>query len=63
MEGSYTRFLAGAQVSLASCLAFSSSKAASTLKGQCHEIFDFRFFHVVVSLKPLSIPLSKFEFF
>ncbi len=25
------------------------------LKGQCHEIFDFRFFHESVSPKPLSI--------
>ncbi len=27
------------------------------LKGQCHEIFDFWFFHESVSPKPLSIPL------
>jgi hypothetical protein len=28
----------------------------SALKGQCHEIFDFRFFHESVSPKSLSIP-------
>ncbi len=27
------------------------------LKGQCHEIFDFRFFHESVSPKPLSIAI------
>ncbi len=32
-------------------------------KGQCHEIFDFRIFHVSVSPKPLSIPLMPFQFF
>ncbi len=26
------------------------------LKGQCHEIFEFRFFRESVSPKPLSIP-------
>ncbi len=33
------------------------------LKGQCHEIFDFWFFHESVSLKPLSIPLGPFQIF
>jgi hypothetical protein len=28
------------------------------LKGQCHEIFEFRFFHDAVSSKALSIPLG-----
>jgi hypothetical protein len=28
--------------------------AKGSLKGQCHEIFDFRFFHESVSPKPLS---------
>ncbi len=32
------------------------------LKGQCHHIFDFRYFHESVSPKPLSIPIfEKFE--
>jgi hypothetical protein len=30
------------------------------IKGQCHEIFDFRFFHESVSLRPLRIPLVSF---
>jgi hypothetical protein len=30
------------------------------LKGQCHEIFDFWFFHESVSPKPLIIPLGPF---
>jgi hypothetical protein len=30
------------------------------LKEQCHEIFDFRFFHESVSPKPLRIPLGPF---
>ncbi len=30
------------------------------LKGQCHEIVDFRIFHESVSPKPLSIPLGSF---
>jgi hypothetical protein len=34
--------------------------AKGSLKGQCHEIFDFRFFHVSVSPKPLSIPLGPY---
>ncbi len=33
------------------------------LKGQCHEIFDFRFFHKSVSPKPLRIPLGSFRIF
>jgi hypothetical protein len=33
------------------------------LKGQCHEIFDFRFFHGSVSPKHLSIPLRPFQIF
>ncbi len=30
--------------------------------GQCHEIFDFRFFYESVSPKPLSILLGPFRF-
>ncbi len=37
--------------------------AKRSLKGQCHEIFDFKFFHESVSPKPLSIPFGPFEFF
>jgi hypothetical protein len=37
--------------------------AKESLKGQCHEIFDFKFFHESVSPKPLSIPLGPFEIF
>ncbi len=33
------------------------------LKGQCHEIFDFSFFHESVSPKLLSIPLGQFRIF
>ncbi len=33
----------------------------SYLKGQCHEIFDFRFFHELVSPKLLNIPLGPFR--
>ncbi len=33
------------------------------LKGQCHEIFDFWFFHESVSPKPLSIQLGQFLIF
>jgi hypothetical protein len=36
---------------------------SSNLKGQCHEIFDFWFFHESVSPKPLSIPLGPFRIF
>ncbi len=35
--------------------------AKRSLKGQCHEIFDCRFFHESVSPKPLSIPLGSFQ--
>ncbi len=35
--------------------------AKESLKGQCHEIFDFRFFHESVSPNPLSIPLGPFQ--
>ncbi len=34
-----------------------------SLKGQCHDIFDFWFFHESVSPKPLSIPLGPFRIF
>jgi hypothetical protein len=34
-----------------------------TLKGQCHEIFDFWFFHESVSPKPPSILLGPFRIF
>jgi hypothetical protein len=34
-----------------------------SLKGQCHEIFDLRFFHESVSPKHLSIPLVPFQIF
>ncbi len=35
------------------------------LKGRCHEIFDFRFFHESVSPKPLSSenPITAFSNF
>ncbi len=33
------------------------------IKGQCHEIFCFWFFHESVSPKPLSIPFGPFQFF
>jgi hypothetical protein len=33
------------------------------LKGQCHEIFDFWFFHESVCPKPLSIPNGPFQIF
>jgi hypothetical protein len=35
----------------------------STLKGQSHEIFDFRFLHGSVSPKPLIIQLGPFRIF
>jgi hypothetical protein len=31
--------------------------------GECHEIFDFRFFHESVSPEPLSIPLGPVTIF
>jgi len=33
------------------------------LKGQCHKIFDFCFFHESFSPKPLRIPLGPFQIF
>jgi hypothetical protein len=36
---------------------------AHALKGQCHEIFDFWFFHESVSPKPVSVPLGPFRIF
>ncbi len=33
------------------------------LKGQCHKVFDFWFFHESVFPKPLSIPLGPFRTF
>jgi hypothetical protein len=33
------------------------------LKGQCHEIFCFWFFHKTVSPQPQSIPLGPFQIF
>ncbi len=33
------------------------------LNGQCHEIFDFRFFYELVSPKTLSVLLGPFRFF
>jgi|688.fasta_scaffold2492116_1 hypothetical protein len=35
----------------------------SDLKGQCPDIFNFRFFHETVSPKPPSIPLGPFRIF
>jgi hypothetical protein len=35
----------------------------NTLKGQCHEIFSFRFFHESSSSKPLKITLGTFQIF
>ncbi len=37
--------------------------AKGSLKGQYHEIYDFRIFHVSVSPKPLSILLVPFQIF
>ncbi len=34
-----------------------------SLKGQCHEIFAFGFFHESVSPQPQSIPLGPFQIF
>jgi hypothetical protein len=34
-----------------------------TLKGQCHKILDFWFFHESVSSKPLGIPLGPLQIF
>jgi hypothetical protein len=33
------------------------------LKGQCHEISDFRFFYELVSPKPLSVTFGPFQIF
>jgi hypothetical protein len=33
----------------------------ATLEGQCHEIFDFGFFHKSVSPKPPRIPIGLFQ--
>jgi hypothetical protein len=33
------------------------------LKGQCHEIFDFRFFHESVSSHPQNNPLGPVRIF
>jgi hypothetical protein len=33
------------------------------LLNEIYEIFDFRFFHESVSPKPLSIPITRFDFF
>jgi hypothetical protein len=41
--------------------AFTSLQA--NLKGQCHEIFKFRFFHESVFPKPLSIQIGPFRIF
>ncbi len=38
-------------------------RICDTLKGQCHEIFDFRFFHESVSPQPLSILLGSSNVF
>jgi hypothetical protein len=40
-----------------------SVRATVPLQGQCHEIFDFRFFHESLSPKPLNIPLGSFRSF
>jgi hypothetical protein len=38
-------------------------KYSQCLKGQCHEIVDFWFFHESVFPKPLAIPLGPFRIF
>ncbi len=40
-----------------------STRPSGLLKGQCHEIFDFWFFHESVFPQPLSIPLGLFRIF
>ena len=40
-----------------------SLNALILLKGRCHEIFDFRFFHASASHKPLNIPLGLLRVF
>ncbi len=42
---------------------FESASLSLLLKGQCHEIFNFWFFHESVSPKHVSIPLRRFRFF
>ena len=39
------------------------SHATIPLKGQCHEIFDLRFFHQTILLDPLSGSLEGFRFY
>jgi hypothetical protein len=41
----------------------SSQTRPEELKGQCHEIFCFWFFHELVSPEPQSIPLGPFQIF
>ncbi len=48
---------------LCSILSVLSDSTVLYLKGQCHEIFDFCFFHESVSPKPLSIPTEPFRIF
>jgi hypothetical protein len=38
-----------------------STIVMSSLKGECHKIFDYRFFQASVSPNPLSIPLGPFR--
>jgi hypothetical protein len=45
------------------CGATASADEVFKGTGQCHEIFDFWYFHESVSPKPLSIPLGRFELF
>jgi hypothetical protein len=40
-----------------------NSKECGALKGQCHEIFCFWFFHESISTQPQSIPLRPFRIF
>ncbi len=42
---------------------YSNNSINKFLKGQCHEIFDFRIFPESVSPRSLSIPLGHFKFF
>ncbi len=39
------------------------SRETVPLKGQCHEIFDLRFFHQTILLDPLSGSLEGFRFY
>jgi hypothetical protein len=45
------------------CVLYSTSSTSVPLKGQCHEIFCFRFFHESPSPKQLKITLGSFRFF